>query len=129
MTRLSGSEGNNEMTSAGDYYIFTGATDESGLFSVKWDGSELKRLSPPASVQHLNTASDKVVFVSSGRGGVVPPGGGKVENYDITDRMRIDLQAQSSQKFLEAAGFTVIRFQNRDVFQNLDSVMTRMSIC
>jgi len=103
VTRLSGSEGNNEMTSAGDYYIFTGATDESGLFSVKWDGSELKRLSPPASVQHLNTASDKVVFVSSGRGGVVPPGGGKVENYDITDRMRIDLQAQSSQKFLEAA--------------------------
>lgn len=103
VTSLSGTEANNEMTPAGDYYVFTGSTDEAGLFSVKWDGSELKRISGSVSVQHLNVTGEKVVFVSSGRGGTIPPGGGKVEYYDITDRMRIDLQAQSSQKFLEAA--------------------------
>lgn len=103
VTRLTGGEGGNEMTPAGDYYVFTGATDESGLFSVKWDGSELKRITTSVSVQHMNAAGDKVVFVSSGRAGVIPPAGGKVDNYDIADRMRIDLQAQSSQKFREAA--------------------------
>lgn len=103
VTRLAGSEGSNEMTPAGDYYIFTGRTDEPGLFSVKWDGSDLKRITSSASVQHLNAAGDKVVFVSGGRGGTVPVTGGKVEYIDISDQMRIDLQAQSSQKFREAA--------------------------
>lgn len=103
VTTLAGNEGNNEMTPAGDYYIFTGRTDESGLYSVKWDGSDQKRLTGSSSVQHLNTAGDKIVFVSGGRGGTVPVAGGKVENVDIADQMRIDLQAQASQKFLEAA--------------------------
>lgn len=103
VTTLAGSESNNEMTPAGDYYIFTGTTDDSGLFSVKWDGSDQKRLSGSVAVQHLNAAGDKIVFTSGGRGGTVPVTGGKVEYVDISDKMRIDLQAQASQKFLEAA--------------------------
>ncbi len=54
-------------------------------------------------MQHLTLTGDKIIFVSGSRAGVVPVTGGKTEYYDISDRMRIDLQAQSSQKFLEAA--------------------------
>lgn len=103
VTSMSGSEGNLEMTPAGDYYIFSGRTDESGLFSVKWDGSDLKRITGFASVQHLNTAGDKIVIISGGRGATIPVTGGKTETIDIDHTMRIDLQAQASQKFLEAA--------------------------
>ncbi|RJP34611.1 MAG: peptidase S41 [Phycisphaerales bacterium] len=103
VTSWNGSEGNNEITPGGDRYIFTGSYGESGLYSIKWDGEDRKNLTGVASVQHVSLTGDKVVFVSGGRAGTVPPAGGKVEYVDLTDSIRIDLQAQSSQKFLDAA--------------------------
>ncbi len=103
VTNWNGNEFNNEITPGGDRYIFTGNYGENGLFSIKWDGSDRKELTGSASVQHVSLTGDKVVFVSGGRAGTVPPGGGKVEYVDLTDSIRIDLQAQSSQKFLDAA--------------------------
>lgn len=103
VTRLNGSEFNLELTPGGDRYIFTGQTDESGLFSIKWDRSDQKRLTGSASVQHVSLTGDKVVIVTGNRAATVPPDGTKVEHLDISDDIRIDLQAQNSQKFLEAA--------------------------
>ncbi len=103
ITTLSGNEMNNEMTPAGDRYIFTGTSGESGLFSIKWDGSDLKRLTNSSDVQHLTLNGEKIVIVRGGQGGTVTLKDGKTEFYDIDDEIHIDLEKQNSQKFLEAA--------------------------
>ena len=103
VTTLKGNESNNEITPGGDQYIFTGRTDKSGLFSIKWDGEEQKRLMDSVNVQHLSLSGGKIVFVSQHRAGTIETAGGSPEYHDIKDQIRIDLQAQSSQKFLEAA--------------------------
>ncbi len=103
VTSMSDNEGNLEITPAGDRYIFSATLDERGLYSVKWDGTDQKKISGPMNVQHLSLTGDKIVAVTGGRAATVAPTGGKVENVDISDKIRIDLQAQSSQKFREAA--------------------------
>lgn len=102
-SNIGGSERNLEITPAGDRLVFTSSGETSGLFSIKWDGSDQKRLHSSVSVQHLTVTGDKVVFVDGGRAGMVPVNGGSVEYIDISDRMRIDLQQQADQKFREAA--------------------------
>lgn len=103
VTSLAGNERGPKITAAGDRILFNASSPESGLYSVKYDGSDRKRLTSTANVQHLTLTGDKAIFVSGGRAGIVGTNGGSVENIDIADTIRIDLQAQSSQKFLEAA--------------------------
>jgi tricorn protease len=103
VTTLNGNETGNELTPAGDRYIFVGSTDERGVFSIKWDGSELKRLTGPADVQHVSLTGEKLVLVSGNQAATIAPTETKLENVDISDKIRIDLQEQSSQKFREAA--------------------------
>ncbi len=103
VTTLNGNEYNNEITPAGDRLIFTGKSGKSGLFSIKWDGSDLKRLTDSVDVQHVDLKGEKVVFVTKGRAGSVNPDGGDAEYVDIEDKIQIDLQKQASQKFFEAA--------------------------
>ncbi len=103
ITRLEGGEYNNEMTPAGDRLIFTGQSGESGLYAIKWDGSDLKRLTNPVSVQHLTLSGDKIVFLDNQQGGTIDVSSGKRETISIDDEIHIDLQKQNRQKFLEAA--------------------------
>jgi len=103
VTTLLGNEWNNEMTPAGDRLVFTGRSGESGLFSIKWDGEDLKRLTDSAEVQHLTLSGDKIIFVANGRAGMVGPTETKTESIDIEDQIQIDLEQQTSQKFHEAA--------------------------
>ncbi len=105
VTSLDGNETNLEMTPAGDLLVFNGSYGGSGSFSVKWDGSGRKRLSGPLGTRHMSLTGDKLVFVSGGRAGYVNPNGGSPNYVNISDRIRIDLQAQASQKFKEAARF------------------------
>ncbi|MFW5653187.1 MAG: S41 family peptidase, partial [Planctomycetota bacterium] len=95
----------NELTPGGDRLIFSSG----GLQSVKWDGSDRKSLGG-GSIQHLNLTGDKLVAVSGGRAGVVNPNGGSMNYYDIDYTLRIDLNEESSQKFLEAARVVGERF-------------------
>ncbi len=111
-----GGVSNTQMTPAGDRYLFVATVGESrGLHSVKWDGSDRKRLSGNVNVQHLSLQGDKVVYVSGGRGGMTGSGGGSEEFIDISDTLRIDLQEQSGQKFLEAARFIGENFYHHDL--------------
>ncbi|MHC5109786.1 MAG: S41 family peptidase [Planctomycetota bacterium] len=103
VTSLNGNEGNNEITPGGDRYIFTALIGESGLYSVRWDGKERKKLGPSASVQHVSLTGDKIVVVEGGRAGTVKPDGKKIEYVEIKDKIRVDLQQQATQKFLEMA--------------------------
>ncbi|UCD74743.1 MAG: PD40 domain-containing protein [Phycisphaerales bacterium] len=103
VTSLAGSEMNHLITPAGDRLIFNARGDLEGLYSVKWDGSDRKKLTGNARLMHFNLAGDKVVLVSGGQGGTIGPTASKIEFTAIEDEIRIDLQEQASQKFLEAA--------------------------
>lgn len=103
VTTVAGSESNNEMTVAGDRYIYVANGDVNGLYSVKWDGTEETKLAGPANVQHLTLDASTLVYIANGTAYKGSVSAGKGESVDISDRIRIDLQAQSSQKFLEAA--------------------------
>jgi tricorn protease len=103
VTSLNGNEGNLEMTPGGDLFIFTATTDERGLFSLKWDGTDRQRIADAASVEHVSLTGDKVILVSRGRAGTVAPTGKKVEFVDLEYRVRVDLQEQAGWKFLEMA--------------------------
>lgn len=91
----------NEVTPAGDRYVFNSANE--GLITVNWDGSERRRLGPVVDVQHLSLTGDRLVYVAEGRAGIVRLSDGEHQRPDISDRIRIDLRAQSVQKFREAA--------------------------
>lgn len=103
VTTLSGNETNLALTPGGDRYVFGATIGERGLYSVNWEGKERKHLGKDLSARHISLTGDKVVVLSKGHGGTIPPDGGKLEMINISDKMLIDLEAQSSQKFLEAA--------------------------
>ncbi|MGH7178862.1 MAG: S41 family peptidase, partial [Tepidisphaeraceae bacterium] len=112
VTSLPGNEANLEMSPAGDKFIFTATVAGTrGLYNIDRDATEPKKIGPMVNVQHLSLTGDQVVIVeappergsSGGRGGVVKLPGGELEYYDIADRIRVDLAAQSSQKFREAS--------------------------
>ena len=103
ITTFPGNEYSNALTPGGDRYIFNADIDGRALFSVKWDGSERKRVCGPHSLEHVSLTGDKVVVVDGGRAAMVAPTGGELEYVDINDTIRIDLQEQASQKFLELA--------------------------
>jgi len=110
ITRMPGNEWNLEFTPAGDRFVFTGSDAGGGLLSVKWDGSDQKRLTGTVSVQHLTTTGDRVVFVTGGRVGSVKVDGGDLKYHDVAARVRIDLKELSSRKFLELARTLGARF-------------------
>lgn len=91
----------NEMTPAGDRYVFNSGSD--GLIAMKWDGSDRKRIGPRASVQHLDVAGERVVYVSHGRVGVANLARNDRRRVDIRDRVRINPRLEALQKFREAA--------------------------
>ncbi len=109
VTRLNGNEGNLEITPGGDRLIFTGndgGDGGEGLYSVKWTGEDKERkrlMEGEPRVQMVSLTGDKVVVVDKGSTSTLPPEGGKTESQAIEDRARVDLQAQASQKFIEAA--------------------------
>ncbi|WP_242464504.1 S41 family peptidase [Halorhodospira abdelmalekii] len=101
VTRAAAHEYDLEMTPGGDRYLFN-RTGE-GLMLESWDGSERKRLGGIVDVQHLSSSGDRLVYVANGRAGVVNLADARHRRPDISDRIRIDLQAQAQQKLREAA--------------------------
>jgi len=115
LTRMSGSETDLAMTPGGDRFVFNGSYGGSGLYSIKWDGSDRKRIHGTADVQHVTLAGDKVVLVDRGTAMTIPPAGGKAESINIDDEIRIDLASQASQMFHEAARVLGLMFYHPDM--------------
>ena len=107
ITNYPGGESNLMITPAGDRFVFSaegGPGDDPALFSIKWDGKDLTRLTGRASVMGLTLDGSKAVLVQQGRAGTVGVGSGaKTEFVDFSYTARIDLEARMSQMFLEAA--------------------------
>ena len=103
MSSLPGSERSVMVTPAGDHILYAntgGGPGDSGIWSVKWDGTGAKRLGS-GSMQHLTLTGDKVVTVSSGAGWLTIPGGTS-KSIPIDAEIELDLEEQSSRKFKEA---------------------------
>ncbi|MEE2973049.1 MAG: S41 family peptidase [Planctomycetota bacterium] len=106
VTNLPGSSSSLELMPAGDKILFnysTGAPGASGLHLIGWNGSDRKRLGDTLSMQGLNLDGTKLVAVDSGRAELIALPGGKATRYSVSQKIRIDLEEQSSEKFLEAA--------------------------
>ncbi|MCZ6834575.1 MAG: S41 family peptidase [Planctomycetota bacterium] len=103
MTRHPGGEFNLAMTPGGDRIIYSGNADGFGLYSIKWDGTDRKKLGGGMNVQEVSLKGDKITIVSGGRAGTVGTSGGSVEYVTLDADIRIDLERQSSQKFYEMA--------------------------
>ena len=106
VTNLPGSSSSIELVPAGDSILFnysTGAPSASGLHSIDWDGSGRKRLGDTVSMQGLDLSGAKLIAVDGGRAKAITVSTGKSTSYPISQKIRIDLATQSSEKFLEAA--------------------------
>jgi tricorn protease len=100
---LPGNEQSALVTHAGDRIIYSnsgGGPGDSGLWSVKWDGTDAKRIGS-GSMQHLSTTGDKVITVSGGAGWI-PVAGGSSKSLPLDAEIDIDLEEQSRRKFAEA---------------------------
>ncbi len=107
LTSLPGNETRLTMLSAGNAVLFSSSTSApgvSGLYTVKWNGTGRKRLGDSVSMMGLSEDGGRLVAVGSGSAKTIDVGSGKVTSYPIKMRIRLDLEAQSSEKFLEAAG-------------------------
>ena len=120
ITSMPGSERSLEIAPAGDKFYFTAQSGaQRSTFVADREGGEPKRLGAGVNIQHISFDGDKLVVIDSGPTAPGGPGGGptggggraalmklpagEIEAMDVSDRLTIDLAAQSRQKFLEAA--------------------------
>jgi len=111
ITTMPQSESQVEITPGGDRIIFVGDTrsdpeaDEGSraggsLLSVKWDGTDQKRLGAGGNVQQITLTGDKVLVLREGRLSTVPPGGGESKNIDFAATTPVDRREQMRRRFL-----------------------------
>jgi tricorn protease len=104
VTSLPGDESELEITPGGDKYIFSATIGaEKALYTVEKDLGAPKRLANFANVQEISLNGEQLAIVEGGRGGIVKLPAGETQFLDLSDSIRVDLEKQSEQKFLEAA--------------------------
>lgn len=96
ITSSNGDEYDTLITPAGDRVIYR---TSKGLYSVKYDGKDIKSIGPAASPMHVTLTGDKVIYVASSQAGYTNPASGGPKTVDISAQINIDLRAQSLQKF------------------------------
>ncbi len=103
----------NEMTPGGDRFIFNSGGEN--LVTLKWDGSGRRQLGDAVDVRGLNITGETVVYASRGQAGLAPLDGGEHKHPEVSDRIRIDKQKQSLQKFREASRILHESFYRQDM--------------
>jgi tricorn protease len=103
LTRLEGDESQARILPSGERVVFTASGLADGLHSIAWDGSDRKELGASGRILGTDLSGGKVLVISGGQAQTVPPTGGSRETASFSDRIRVDLAEQSSQKFLEAS--------------------------
>jgi tricorn protease len=105
VTRLPGDEGGLEITPAGDRLVFAGNDGGSpAVLSVKWDGTDQKKVAGGGRVTQMNLAGDKVTVVNAGRASTASPaGGGEAKQVDFSATTPIDRRAWALHRYDEAA--------------------------
>jgi len=103
LTTLRGSETNLEVHPVGDRVLFSGSGDHSGIHTIKWDGTDSKKLADAGSMRHLTLKGDQIVAVSSSRAATIESSGGKTTFVDVSDRLAVNLRDLAVSKFREMA--------------------------
>ena len=101
VTSVPGDEGNAEIAPAGDRLYFT-ATDgkDAALFSIKFDGTEQKKLGASLAVAGISLTGDRLFGVSSGQAQTVASAG-EVKTVDISATSEVVLARRNIQKLDE----------------------------
>ena len=105
ITRLPGDETGLEITPAGDRVVFSGNDGGSAaVLSVKWDGSDQKKVASGGRVSQMNLAGDKVTIVNAGRVSTASPaGGGEAKAVDFGATTPIQRREWALHRYDEAA--------------------------
>ena len=104
ITRMPGDESGLEITPAGDRLVFSGTEGGPAIFSVKWDGTDQKKVASGGRVTQMSAAGDKVVVVNAGRASTASPaGGGDAKTVEFSAVTPIDRRAWADHRFVEAA--------------------------
>ena len=103
VTTALGDETALELAPTGDRLYFSAADGKDrALFSVKYDGSEQKKLAGPVALQGLSFSGDKLVAVASGQAQTITPSG-EAKTIDISAENEINLAARNEQKLREVS--------------------------
>ncbi|MDI9402538.1 MAG: S41 family peptidase, partial [Limnohabitans sp.] len=103
VTTMPGDEVNFEFLPTGERMVFVGADGKDrAIQSVKWDGSELKKVAPAAAIVSLNFAGDRVVALGPSGAQTVSLTG-EAKTFDITATSEVDLAKRNTQKLEEIA--------------------------
>ena len=104
LTRLAGDEGGLEITPAGDRVVFSGNDGGPGIYSVKWDGTEQKKVAAAGTVTQMNLTGDKVTIVAKGGASTASPaGGGEAKAVEFSATTPINRREWADHRFVEAA--------------------------
>jgi tricorn protease len=102
VTTAPGNEGNVEISPAGDRIYFTGTDGkESALFSVKYDGSEQKKLGAAISVAGITLTGDRLFGVNAGQGVTMGVAAGDMKTVDIAATNEVVVARRNIQKLDE----------------------------
>ena len=104
VTTLPGSEGGLELLPSGERLVFTGSEGrERALLSIKYDGTDQKRIGADVRVRGLSFAGDRVVAVSGGQAQSIAVAGGDSKTVDISATSEIDLAKLNERKLREVS--------------------------
>jgi tricorn protease len=110
VTSIPGDEGNLEISPAGDRIYFTGADGkEPALFSVKYDGSEQKKLAAAIGVAGMSLTGDRLFGVNAGQGVTVGTAG-DLKTVDISAISEVVVARRNIQKLDEVSRIMGGRF-------------------
>ena len=120
VTTALGDETALELAPTGDRLYYS-ATDgrERALFSIKYDGSEPKKLGGPVSLEGISFSGDRLIAVASGQAQTITPAG-EAKTIDISAETVIDLAAQNEQKLRETSRLLGRRFYLDPKVKGLD---------
>ena len=102
LTRIAGEESGLVITPSGERVLFAGNDGGPGVFSVKWDGSDQKKLAPAGKVIHINLVGDKIVLMNTGKISTTGVGGGESKPVDFEADTLIDQRAWNEHRYKEA---------------------------
>ncbi len=102
LTRLAGEETGLIITPSGERVLFAGNDGGPGVFSVKWDGTDQKKLAPAGRVTHINLAGDKIVLSNDGKISTTGVAGGEAKSVDFEANTAINPTAWNEHRFEEA---------------------------
>ena len=120
VTSLPGDEVNLEILPTGERIVFVGTEGKDrGIFSVKWDGSEQKKVAPGAAIVGLNFAGDRIVAL--GAGGAQTIGlTGDAKSFDISATSEVELAKRNAQKLEEVSRIMGGKFYKSPAEKGLD---------